>query len=332
MVITQTPFRMSFFGGGTDVREFFTGHGGAVLSTAIDKFCYVTVRHLPPFFEYRNEAAYSVIERTTTPSEFEHPVIREAMGLLDMHDLRITYEADLPARTGLGTSSSFAVGLLHAFHAIKGKTATPQRLAEEAIHIERDRCREAGGLQDQVAAAFGGFNRIDFANDGFTVTPVRAAPERLAALQGRLLLFFTGFSRLSANVQDALVTAIPSRIAQLERMKAMVGEAQAILEGAGDMDAFGELLDEGWQLKRTLSSRVTTNRIDDLYRRARAEGALGGKLLGSGAGGFLVFYADPDRQDAVRHALRGHMEVPFAFEPEGSRTLYCVPETYTKQD
>jgi D-glycero-alpha-D-manno-heptose-7-phosphate kinase len=323
---------MSFFGGGTDVREFFEGHGGAVLSTAIDKFCYVTVRHLPPFFTYRNEAAYAVIERTLTPAEFDHPVIREAMGLLDMHDLRITYEADLPARTGLGTSSSFAVGLLHAFYAIKGKTVAPSRLAEKAIHVERDLCREAGGFQDQVAAAYGGFNRIDFTSAGFTVTPVQTAPERLAELQGRLLLFFTGFSRLSAEVQDALVTAIPNRIAQLERMKALVDEAQAILEGAGDLDAFGELLDEGWQIKRTLSDRVTTNGIDELYGRAKAAGARGGKLLGSGSGGFLVFYADEDRHDAVRRAMAGSMEVPFAFEPEGSRVLYCVPETYTKQD
>ncbi|MDR1711320.1 MAG: hypothetical protein LBR58_05635 [Propionibacteriaceae bacterium] len=330
MVITKTPFRMSFFGGGTDIAEYFNARGGAVLSTTFDKYCYVTVRHLPPFFDYRNEAAYTVIERTATPDEFKHPVIREAMKMLDMHDLRVTYEADLPARTGLGTSSSFAVGLLGAFYGIKGKTPDKRQLAADAIHVERVLCAEAGGLQDQVAAAFGGFNRIDFSASGFTVTPVAVAPERLRALNDRLLLFFTGFSRFSDQVQQHLVQAIGDRTAQLDELKRLVDVAQGILESGADLDDFGRLLDQTWRLKRGLTRQVSNDAIDQAYEAATEAGALGGKLLGSGSGGFLVFYVPPDRQDDVRAALHALMEVPFQFEDGGSQVLYCVPETYTK--
>jgi D-glycero-alpha-D-manno-heptose-7-phosphate kinase len=321
---------MSFFGGGTDMPEFFAEHGGAVLSTTFDKYCYVSVRHLPPFFDYRNEAVYSVIERTKTADTFDHPLIREAMKHLDMHNLRITYDSDLPARSGLGTSSSFAVGLLNAFYAIKGKTVTAEQLAQQAIHIERELCQEAGGWQDQIAAAFGGFNRIDFAGDTFQVSPIKATNSTLLHLNRKLLLFFTGFARYSHKVQETLQSAIPDKVCELQRLKTYVDEAEAILVDGRNLDQFGLLLDESWQIKRSLTSSVSNTTIDDLYRSAQQAGAVGGKLLGSGSGGFLLFYAAEDRHDTIRQALHGLMEVPFSFENSGASTLYCVAETFTK--
>jgi D-glycero-alpha-D-manno-heptose-7-phosphate kinase len=321
---------MSFFGGGTDLPEFFFEHGGSVLSTTFDKYCYVTVRHLPQFFAYRNEAVYSKIEQVGSPDEFEHPVVRESMKLMDMHDLRISYEADLPARSGLGTSSSFTVGLINAFYAIKGKTVGKEQLALDAIHVERDLCQEAGGWQDQVAAAFGGFNRIDFDLDGFRVAPVRADSSTITCLNRHLMLFFTGIGRFSAAAQQTLQTAIPKRTRQLLKMRSLVDEAEKVLQGDRPLDDFGHLLNESWRIKRSLTDAVTNDTIDDVYDSAIGAGALGGKLLGSGAGGFLLFYVDEDRQAAVRHALSSLMEVPFQFEDSGASTLYRVPETYTK--
>lgn len=240
MIITQTPFRMSFFGGGTDMESFFRENGGAVLSTTFDKYCYVNVRHLPRFFDYSTELSYSKTERVTCIEDIQHPAIRNAMKMLDMHEIRLTYEADLPARSGLGTSSSFAVGMLNAFYALKGKYADKKKLADEAIYLERNLCQEAGGWQDQIAASFGGFNRINFNADG----------------------------------------------------------------KEQDLDDFGRMLDHTWKLKRQTGSAVSTNSIDELYAKGIAAGALGGKLLGAGGGGFLVFYVQPERQDAVRWAMR----------------------------
>lgn len=327
MIIARTPFRMSFFGGGTDMPEFFHENGGSVISTTFDKYCYVTVRHLPPFFDYRNELVYSRIERVADPSEFEHPAVRNAMAMLDMREMRVAYEADLPARSGLGTSSSFAVGLLNAFHCMKGTYASKERLAKEAIHLERDLCQEAGGWQDQIAAAFGGLNRIDFSGDSFSVRPIVISNERKRELESSLLMFFTGFTRFSSEMQKE--NKVADKTALLREMLTLVDEAEAALtDKARPLSDFGRLLDETWTLKRGTGTRVSTGPIDELYARGVAAGALGGKLLGAGGGGFLVFFAEPDARESVRAALSDLLHIPFVFESDGTQVVYCDPEDY----
>lgn len=333
MIITKTPFRMSFFGGGTDLPDFFRENGGAVLSTTFDKYCYVTVRHLPPFFDYSSEICYARTERVTRVADIEHPAVRNAMAMLDMHELRLTYEADLPSRSGLGTSSSFAVGMLNAFYALKGKYADKKRLADDAIKLERELCREAGGWQDQIAAAFGGLNRINFDADGYTVDPVIISPERKSALEDSLMMFFTGFTRFSADVQASLRSSMRDKTAELREMLALVDVAENVLvDKSVSLDDFGRLLDETWKLKRGISSSVSTDSIDGIYASARKAGALGGKLLGAGGGGFLVFYVPADRRDEVMRAMEGLMYVPFRFENGGTRVIHYTPETYVMRN
>lgn len=329
MIITQTPFRMSFFGGGTDMEEYFREDKGAVLSTTFDKYCYVNVRHLPRFFEYSTELVYSRIERVAEPQKIEHPLIRNAMEMLDMHELRLNYEADLPARSGLGTSSSFAVGMLNAFYALKGKYADKKKLADEAIYLERVLCGEAGGWQDQIAASFGGFNRISFNADGYEVIPVIISPERKKNLNRNLMMFFTGFTRFSAEVQKQNAGTRNSKRAQLREMYDLVGEAEAVLTNKeADMDEFGRLLDHTWRLKRQTGSTISTDSIDVLYEKGIKAGALGGKLLGAGGGGFMLFYVPQERQHAVREAMKDLLYIPFQFENAGTRVVYYVPEEY----
>lgn len=327
MVITQTPFRMSFFGGGTDFPDFYNEYGGKVISTSIDKYCDVSVRHLPPFFEYSNVISYAIKEHAKSIDEIKHPAIREAMKFLDMHDLSITYDADLPARSGLGTSSSFAVGMLSAFYALKGKYVDKHRLAQDAIYLERILCNESGGLQDQIAAAYGGFNRITFSESGFEVQPIIMSIERKKQLNDNLLLFFTGFSRFSFSIQVEHEKAIKDKTAQLREVLSLVDVAEQYLI-SGDLDDFGRMLDHTWQLKRGINHSVTTDFIDHYYNVARSAGALGGKLLGAGGGGFLLFYVQQERQEAVRQSLNELMEVPFEFETGGTRILYYMPEIY----
>lgn len=327
MIITKTPFRMSFFGGGTDMPEFFMEHGGAVISTTFDKYCYVNVRHLPRFFDYKTELAYSQMERVESTDEIKHPAIREAMKYLDMHEIRLTYEADLPARSGLGTSSSFAVGMLSAFYALKGKYADKKKLADDAIYLERTLCNEAGGWQDQIAASYGGLNRINFSDEGYTVDPIIIAPERKQRLDNNLMLFFTGFTHFSAEIQSA--NKGTDKTKQRKEMLSLVDEAQRILtDKSVDMDDFGRLLDVTWRLKRQTGAKVSTDSIDALYDRGIKAGALGGKLLGAGGGGFLLFYVEKDKQDKVAKALSDLMLVPFSFENGGSRVIHFTPETY----
>lgn len=322
---------MSFFGGGTDMPEYFNEGCGAVLSTTFDKYVYVTVRHLPRFFDYSTEIKYSKIERVTGVDEIEHPMIRNAIKMMDMHELYISYDADLPGRTGLGTSSTFAVGLLNAFYCLKGKYASKKQLADDAIYLERTLCNEAGGWQDQIAASFGGFNRIDFGPDGYRVNPVIIAEERKRALSDNLLLFFTGFTRFSADIQKSTMATLQDKKAQLDKMLSLVDEAQAILERKErDLDDFGRLLDETWRLKRQTGGSVTTGSIDELYQKGINAGALGGKLLGAGGGGFLLFYVRPEKQASVRAALSDLLEVPFDFENHGTRVVYYVPEAFDK--
>ncbi len=330
MIITKTPFRMSFFGGGTDMKDYFEEHGGAVLSTTFDKYCYVNVRHLPRFFDYSTELSYSRTERVTNIDEIEHPAIRNAMKMLDMHEIRLTYEADLPARSGLGTSSSFAVGMLNAFYALKGKYADKKKLADEAIYLERVLCNEAGGWQDQIASAYGGFNRINFNTDGYEVLPIIISPERKKQLNSNLMMFFTGFTRFSSDVQKTNnVSGTEDKRARLKKMYELVDEAEAVLTDTHrDLDDFGRLLDITWRLKKGTGGAISTESIDDLYEKGIAAGALGGKLLGAGGGGFLVFYAQPEKQDAVRWAMRDLMYIPFEFENGGTRVIHYTPEMY----
>lgn len=330
MIIAQAPFRMSFFGGGTDFPAFFNEHGGKCLSTTIDKYCYVNVKHLPPFFDYRNDITYSKKEQTKSVNEIEHPAIREAMKFLDMHDLVITYDADLPARSGLGTSSSFAVALLMAFYALKGKYADKKKLAEEAIYLERKLCGESGGLQDQIAASYGGMNTISFANNSFEVNPIVISPERKERLNDNLMLFFSGFSHLSFTIQAQHEKAIKTKERELLEMLTLADEGEKILTN-GDLDDFGRMLDQTWFLKRGVNAAVSTDAIDSIYDTAKKAGALGGKLLGAGGGGFLVFYVQPEKQEAVRRALKGFKEIPFRFETGGARILYYAAESYTPQ-
>lgn len=329
MIITKTPFRMSFFGGGTDMEKYFRNNGGAVLSTTFDKYCYVNVRHLPRFFNYSTELSYSKTERVTNIDDIQHPAIRNAMKLLDMHEIRLTYEADLPARSGLGTSSSFAVGMLNAFYALKGKYADKKKLADEAIYLERVLCHEAGGWQDQIAAAYGGFNRINFEPDGYEVLPLIISPERKKQLNSNLMMFFTGFTRFSSDVQKANAVGIQDKMAQLKEMYALVDEAEKVLtDKDADLNDFGRLLDHTWRLKRQTGAAVSTDSIDSLYAKGRKAGALGGKLLGAGGGGFLLFYVQPEKQDAVRQVMRDLMYIPFEFENGGTRIILYTPESY----
>ena len=333
MIITKTPFRMSFFGGGTDVEDFFRINGGAVLSTTFDKDCYVNVRHLPRFFDWSTELTYSKIEKVSSINEIEHPAIRNAMEMLDMHEIRLTYEADLPARSGLGTSSSFAVGMLNAFYALKGKYADKRKLADEAIYLERVLCNEAGGWQDQIAAAFGGFNRINFSADGYEVLPVIISPERKKQLNQNLLMFFTGFTRFSAAVQQANNLGAKEKTAQLLEMYSLVDDAEKVLtDKNSNLDEFGRLLDYTWKLKRQTGSAVSTDSIDSLYERGIKAGALGGKLLGAGGGGFLVFYVQPEKQSAVKKAMSDLMYIPFEFETGGTQVIHYTPETYVPRE
>ena len=333
MIITKTPFRMSFFGGGTDMESFFIKHGGAVLSTTFDKYCYVNVRHLPRFFDYSTELSYSRTERVTSIEDIEHPAVRNAMKMLDMHEIRLTYEADLPARSGLGTSSSFAVGMLNAFYALKGKYADKRKLADEAIYLERVLCEEAGGWQDQIAASFGGFNRINFNTDGtYDVLPVIISPERKKNLNDNLMMFFTGFTRFSSDVQKANAGTKETQEAKEKRyleMLSLVDKAEQILTDQNtDLDNFGRLLDYTWKLKKQTGSAVSTNSIDALYEKGIQAGALGGKLLGAGGGGFLVFYVQPEYQEAVKEAMKKLMYIPFRFEDGGTRVIHHTPEAY----
>lgn len=322
MVISQTPFRMSFFGGGTDFEEFYNEYGGAVISSTFNKYCYVNVRALPGFFDFSTELSYSQIERVKNIDDIKHPAIREAMRNLGVKNIRLTYEADLPARTGLGTSSSFAVGMLHAFHALKGEFVTKRELADEAIFLERVCCQEEGGLQDQIAVAHGGLNRIDFNSEGYNVKPIIILPERKRILNENLMLFFTGFSRNSFDIQKTFKTAMSDKKSSLLEMLQIVDEAEKVLSSEGKLEEFGRLLDYSWKLKRGLTDKISTETIDLIYDKAVSKGAIGGKVLGAGGGGFLLFYVEREYQNAVRDILKDFLLVPFEFESVGTRILF----------
>lgn len=326
MVISQTPYRISFFGGGTDYRPYFMEYGGSVLSTTIEHYCYITLRRLPPFFEHNSRLSYSKIELFDQADEVKHPAVRECLRYMNLRGVSITHDGDLPARAGLGTSSSFTVGLLNAMHALRGEFVAPLPLAKEAIHVEQDMIHENVGVQDQLAAAIGGLNRIYFNADGYDYRPVILPPERREYLESSLMLFFTGIFRTASNIAGEQIKNTSKRLSELHTMSQMAEEGEKILTGNGKMDEFGHLLHEGWKLKRSLTDKITNSEIDLLYERALDAGALGGKLLGAGGGGFLLLYVNKENQEYVRRAMKGLLYVPFRMGQLGSRIIYSTPE------
>jgi D-glycero-alpha-D-manno-heptose-7-phosphate kinase len=333
MIISRTPFRISFFGGGTDYPAWFRASGGAVLSTTINQYCHISCRYLPPFFSYRHRIVWSRVEMVQTADEIQHPSVRECICYLDIEEgLEIHHDGDLPARAGLGSSSSFTVGMLHALRVLRGEPVDKLQLATDAIHVEQDLLRENVGCQDQLAVAFGGFNRIDFHPNGkFDINKIELPPERLDLLQDHLLLIFTGISRSASEIAAAQIKSLPDRQSELTAMQQMVTEAAKILQGTGPLQPFGQLLDESWQLKRGLTAQVSTPHIDSIYERARAAGAIGGKLLGAGGGGFMLLFAEPDRHPAIRQALGEFLDIPFRFETKGTHILFHEESTPVKR-
>jgi D-glycero-alpha-D-manno-heptose-7-phosphate kinase len=327
MIVSRTPFRISFFGGGTDYPAWYRQHGGAVLSTSIDKYCYLTCRRLPPFFEHKYRLVYSYIEKVASIDEIKHPAAREVLRFINVtHGLEIHHDGDLPARSGMGTSSAFTVGLLQALHALKGQMASKQQLAAESIHIEQDILKETVGSQDQVQSAHGGFNHVTFEPNGeITVRPMTLPRERLEHLNDHLMLFYTGIKRTASDVAKSYVTDIDSKKRQLRIMRDLVEECVALLNSGKDLDGFGHLLHEAWQAKRTLSSQVTNSDVDAIYDAARDAGALGGKLTGAGGGGFMLLFVPPERQDKVRETLKRLLLVRFRFEFNGSQIVHYDP-------
>ena len=322
MITTRTPFRMSFLGGGTDFPAYFNEYGGCVLSATFNKYSYVTVRKLPALFDYKNQFTYSKIERFNSPDELSHPLVREALKYMDIDRIQIAYDADLPARSGIGSSSSFAVGLLNELHLMKDEKLSKMELAKEAIYLERVLCNEAGGVQDQLAVAFGGLNKITFDADGYKILPIEISHKKKKELNDNLMLVFTGFSHFSGEVSVSQQNNIPQKISELNEMKSLVTDGEKILVRGNDLDDFGRLLDYTWQLKRTLSDRITTNEIDDIYDSAVRAGAMGGKILGAGSGGFMLLYVPVEKRENVARLFDPSRIIPFEFEDDGTKLIY----------
>ena len=325
MIISRTPYRISFFGGGTDYPGWYLKHGGSVLATTINKFCYISCRYLPPFFEHRIRVVYSNIESCKSVDEIVHPSIRECLKFLNFdRGLEIHHDGDLPARSGMGSSSAFTVGFLHALYALKGCMPSKQQLAEESIHIEQDLIKETVGSQDQVSAAFGGLNHITFGSNGsIHVRPMTLLPERISDLDNSLMLFYTGIVRTASDVAKSYVDDIDCKKRQLRIMKDLLEEGISLLVSNRDINEFGELLDEAWQAKRSLSCSVSNPQVDELYNRAMSSGAIGGKLTGAGGGGFLLLFVEPHKQRAVIENLNHLIQVPFRFDFSGSQIIFC---------
>ncbi len=332
MIITRTPFRISFCGGGTDYPTWYEKNGGTVLSTTINKYCYISCRYLPPFFDYKYRMRYTVREETKSLSEIKHPAVRECLKYLNIdRGVEMVHTSDLPARSGIGSSSSFTVGFLNALHALTGKMVTKRLLAKDAIHVEQNLIKESVGSQDQVAAAFGGFNKITFGGDKeFFVQPITITQEKLDLFQSHLMLFFTGFSRNASDIAEKKIKNIPSKGNELKRMQEITEETINILNGKPDgISHFGKLLHESWKLKKSISSFISTGEVDAIYDTALRAGALGGKLLGAGGGGFILFFAHPEDHSAIREKLKDLLYVPFRFESLGSQIiLYSTQDFY----
>lgn len=328
MIITRTPFRISFFGGGTDFPDYYREHGGLVLSTAIQRYCFLSLHPLSPLFSYRFRASYSRTETVQTPGDFQHPLIRETLLELDISQgLEITHFSDLPGQTGLGSSSSFTVGLVHALQAFAGGRPQAMDLARMAIRIERERVGDAGGVQDQLAAAAGGFNLIHMGpDDHFTIQPLPLPPDRVQGLEDHLMLFYMGQEQSAMSILVDQTRNIPHHTTPLGRLKEMALHGAEILRGTDSLDAFGRLLHECWTWKKALAEGITNSAIDQAYEQACAEGALGGKLLGAGGRGFLLLYANPDHQPAIRQALTPLKEVDVRLNAPGSTLIYGDPD------
>jgi D-glycero-alpha-D-manno-heptose-7-phosphate kinase len=329
MITTRTPLSISFFGGGTDYPIWYREYGGAVLSTAIDKSCYITSRLLPPFFEYHSHICYSRIENVSRNEAIEHPSVRACLQFLEIEEgVEVHHVADLPARTGLGTSSAFTVGFLLGLYALKGQMRDKHSLAADAIHVEQDLIQEAVGAQDQVSAAYGGFNRINFLRDGtIEVKRILTAHNRITELEQHLALYFTGFSRTASEIATEQLKMTPHRKKELDTMLQMVDEGERIVTNPHRPIAeFGRLLHEGWQIKKTLTQKISNARIDEIYEAGREAGAIGGKLLGAGGGGFMLFFVPPERREALRTRLKKLLCVPFAFSSRGSDVVVYEPE------
>lgn len=333
MIITRTPYRVSFFGGGTDISAWYSEHGGAVLSTAIDHYSWITARWMPPFFEHRHRIVWSLLERPDFVEHIEHPAVRALLREMNFNSepekgLDITVLSDLPARAGLGSSSTFAVGLLQALHTLRGQPLAPMDLAKAAIHLERVVLAEAGGIQDQIPAAFGGLNEIRIETDGsFNVQPLNLHPDTQRNLENHCLLFFSGQSRSAAAIETAKLKGIASKPADMAEMHKQVDIGLRLLR-ENDMAGFGGLLHEAWMLKRGLASAISTDVVDSLYARARAAGALGGKLLGAGGGGFFLVFANPEHHAAIKTALSELLYIPFKVTPHGCTVVVNTPREY----
>jgi len=328
MIISRTPFRISFFGGGTDYPAWFKENGGAVLATTFNKYCYITCRYLPPFFEHKHRLVYSKVETVHRTDEIQHPAIRAALDFLKIEDgVEIHHDGDLPARTGLGSSSSFTVGMLNTLYALKGVMPTRQRLANEAIHLERNVLKEHVGSQDQILAALGGFNKIEFIDeDNFSQTPVTLPKKRQDEFQSHLMLFFTGISRYATDIAKTKIENIPKKNKELAVMREMVEHAMEILSSEDSLTRFGKLLNESWELKKQLSDSVSSPVIDEIYTAALSAGALGGKLLGAGGGGFMLIFARPEDQPKIEKKLKNYLCIPVELENSGSQIVVYQPD------
>ena len=332
MIISATPYRISFFGGGTDYPVWFQEHGGAVLATTINKYCYITCRTLPPFFEYRHRIVWSRVEHVNEVDDIVHPAVREAIRYMNVQQgLEIHHDGDLPARSGLGSSSSFSVGILHALRALDGKMTSKSELAQLAIHLEQHLLKEDVGIQDQIMTAYGGLNVVEFDPDSeFRVNPIPIDPLRKELFQHHLMLIYTGISRTASEVAKSQIESIPRKKEVMRGIMDMVPEATKILAGTGDISEFGRLLHEAWLLKKSITERVSTSLVDDMYERARNAGALGGKLLGAGGGGFIVFFVEPGLHQSVLEALEDFLLVPFELENSGSHIAFYEPKHFSK--
>jgi D-glycero-alpha-D-manno-heptose-7-phosphate kinase len=333
MIICRTPFRISFFGGGTDYPAWYRMHGGAVLAASIDKYCYLTCRYLPPFFEHRIRLVYRKIESCRTVDDIEHPAVRVVLKHLRIErGIELHHDGDLPARSGMGSSSAFTVSLLHALHALRGRMVTKRELANESIYVEQELLEETVGSQDQVMAAYGGLRHVKFMPDGgFSVSSVILPAERIAELESHLLLFYTGIARTASDVAKTYVENIEERRRQLRIMRELVSEGMNILTSGTDIRAFGHLLHEAWEAKRSLSSKVSSEEIDTLYERARWAGAIGGKLTGAGGGGFLLLFVPPEHHEETIESLKDLIHVPFRFESGGSQIIFYEPDKEYKE-
>lgn len=328
MIIVKTPLRISFFGGGTDYPAYFEENSGAVLATTIDKYIYITCRYLPPFFEHKSRIVWSLVETVQDKSEIKHPSVRACLEFMQINKgVEIHYDADLPSRTGLGSSSSFTVGLLNSLYALKGTMVSKEQLAKDAIYIEQEVLKENVGCQDQILASSGGFNLIEFLTNGeFRITPITINKERLELLQSHLMLVFTGFSRTASEIVADLVKRIQDKKQELNFMHQMVFEAIKILNRNDDLREFGKLLDETWKFKKKLSEKITLPVIEEIYKKAKNVGAIGGKILGAGGGGFMLIFAEPETQPRIKAQLAKFLYVPFQFENIGSQIVYYSPE------